>query len=78
MSISQETYNQIFRRAGGRCECTMSVCRTHAQGTRCNQSLMDGKWHAHHLNRYGSDEAPNLLAMCIPCHENTPSYGKPL
>lgn len=75
MAFSQETISQIWRRAGGRCECTRN-CRAHSG--RCGAELRAGQWHAHHVqsqNAGGADTLANGQALCIPCHENTRSYG---
>lgn len=74
MAVSDATRDALFRRASGRCECQMVNCPHYG---RCNRRLLAGRWHAHHKNRYGGDGLANLLAMCIPCHQRTPSYGKP-
>ena len=74
---SQELQNQLWYRSGGRCECT-SNC--HSEWNRCNAPLANG-WHVHHVKSVvagGADSAANTLALCIPCHENTRSYGRNL
>lgn len=75
MAFSQSVKDSAYQRAGGKCECTMSGC---GHGTRCNKSL-GSNWHAHHKTAQasgGADTLSNCLAMCIPCHENTRTYGK--
>jgi hypothetical protein len=75
MAFSQTVKDEAYRRAGGKCECTMSVCKTHSG--RCNKAL-GSNWHAHHIHSQaadGPDTLSNCLAMCIACHENTPTYG---
>jgi HNH endonuclease len=77
MAFSQAVKDAAYRRAGGRCECTMNNCRTHRAGVRCNAQLT--RWHAHHKHSVvagGSDDLSNYLAMCVPCHENTRTYGR--
>jgi len=76
MAISKETRSEVYRRAGGRCECTMSVCSHHRAGTRCPRSLVSGYWEAHHRWAEGPDTASNLIAMCATCHKNTRTYGR--
>lgn len=73
MPISEEIKKDLHRRAGGRCECTMSIC-SH-QG-RCTRSLVSGYWDAHHQNANGPDTLGNLIAMCATCHKNTRTYGR--
>ncbi len=73
MAFSEETINEAWRNAGGRCECTRKTC-THHTG-RCNAILTRyNKWHAHHkvaVAAGGNDTVSNCEALCIPCHENT-------
>lgn len=82
MSFTQETINQAWLRAGGRCECTLKKC---GHIGRCNKQLdpqnkIPGKqWHTHHIvsqDADGSDDLSNCLILCVPCHENTGSYGR--
>ena len=76
MAFSEDTKNAAWRRAGGKCECTRSVCSHHAG--RCNESLTAGNWHAHHKTAEiigGSDNLSNCEALCIRCHKNTRTYG---
>jgi 5-methylcytosine-specific restriction endonuclease McrA len=78
MSVSQDLINALWRRSGGRCECA-SNC--HSPNARCNVTLRDGQWHVHHVKSVaagGADTLTNTLALCIPCHENTRSYGRNL
>ena len=46
MAISETTKQALYRRAGGKCECTMKVC---GHSGRCNKGLTPGYWDAHHL-----------------------------
>lgn len=73
MSISAKTRDALYRRAAGRCECTMKICGRHAG--RCNAKLR-GPWEAHRLRAGGLYVLSNLKAMCQTCHRNTPSYGR--
>lgn len=78
MPFSDATKAAAYKRAGGQCECTMSVCSHHRAGVRCPTRL-GTNWHAHHKTAEaarGGDDLGNLLAMCIPCHENTLTYGR--
>jgi 5-methylcytosine-specific restriction endonuclease McrA len=77
MAISETTRRELYQRAGGRCECTMSVCSHHPAGVRCGRELVAGYWEAHHRSREGGDTLSNLIAMCATCHKNTRSYGRP-
>lgn len=77
MATSQEDRNEIYRRAGGRCECTMTVCSHHKAGIRCATGLTAGHWDAHHIDRTKPATPSNLIAMCATCHKNTRTYGRP-
>ncbi len=73
MSISQSLKDQLIRRAGGQCECEMTVCDHKG---RCTRNLSPGYWDAHHRTAGGPDTLSNLIAMCATCHKNTRTYGK--
>ena len=76
MPFSKDIPDQAWRRAGGKCECTRQVC---GHGGRCNAALTEGKWHAHHVTAEsvgGASTLSNCEALCVPCHENTASYGR--
>jgi len=74
MAISQETRRALKQRAGGRCECTMSLCSHHRAGQQCTHQLRT--WEAHHKWAGGPDTLSNLIAMCVTCHKNTRTYGR--
>jgi len=76
MAISAETKKSLYRRAVGRCECTMRVCSHHRAGSRCPRSLVSGYWDAHRRNANGPYTLGNLIAMCATCHKNTRTYGR--
>ena len=74
MAFSQNVKDEAYRRAGGRCECTRTVC---GHPGRCLASLAGG-WHVHHIHaesRGGPDTLSNCEALCVSCHRNTGSYG---
>ena len=74
MAFSKETKDKAWHRAGGKCQCTRSACSHHTG--RCNANLQ--KWHAHHITSVqagGGDGLSNCEALCVPCHQNTGSYG---
>jgi len=64
--------DDVYNRAGGKCECTMKTC-THHSG-RCN-AMLRGEWEIHRLTAGGPYTLSNVVAMCQICHRNTPSYG---
>lgn len=75
MAFTQAIKDQAYRRAGGRCECTMRHC---GHSGRCNKSLANG-WEAHHAHSVaagGHDGLSNCVAMCVSCHRNTHTYGR--
>lgn len=74
--FSEEVRRFAWVRAGGRCECTRQ-CPGHA-GIRCVRALRPGDWHAHHKisrDAGGADTLENCEALCVPCHQNTSTYG---
>ena len=73
MSISTKVKEDLYKRAGGKCECTMSKCSHHTG--RCN-AMLRGAWEAHRVTAGGAYTLSNLIAMCQICHRNTPSYGR--
>ena len=76
MAFSQKVKDAAYRRAGGRCECTMMVCAHHTG--RCNAALQVG-WHAHRRTTglaEDGDTLRNCVAMCATCHRNAPSYSR--
>jgi len=75
MTIPEDVRKEIYKRAGGRCECVMSLCKHHAAGERCAHKLGLG-WEAHHKWANGPSVPSNLIAMCRTCHKNTRTYGK--
>lgn len=75
MAVSESIKQDLYRRAGGRCECQMRVCSHHTAGARCPRGLSPGYWDAHHRTAGGPDTLSNLIAMCATCHKNTRTYG---
>ena len=73
-AVPQSVKQELYTRASGRCECTMTVCD---HGTRrCSRGLSAGYWDAHHRNANGPAVPSNLIAMCATCHKNTRTYGR--
>lgn len=77
MAVSKDTKKALYKRAKGRCECRMRICKHHASGRRCSHKLNAGYWEAHHRSRNAGDHLGNLIAMCATCHKNTRTYGNP-
>jgi 5-methylcytosine-specific restriction endonuclease McrA len=76
MAFSEETKQAAKERSKGQCECTRLTCTVHST-VRCPAKLT-GKWHAHHktaVSSGGTDALSNCEALCIPCHEQTQTYG---
>lgn len=63
--------DDVFKRAGGRCECTMKVC---GHEGRC-PAVLRGEWEVHRRIAGGDYTLSQVLGMCQLCHRNTPSYG---
>lgn len=64
--------DDVYKRAGGKCECRMAVCSHHSG--RCS-AMLRGEWEIHRINAGGPYTLSNVVAMCQSCHRNTPSYG---
>jgi hypothetical protein len=78
MAFSAETKQAALARAGHQCECKRLACTVHAT-IQCTAKLRMGNWHAHHKTAVasgGSDTLSNCEALCIPCHEQTQTYGR--
>ena len=68
---SQQLRDEAFKRAGGRCECEMTVC---GHSGRCS-AVLRGPWELHRRKAGGPYELGNVIAMCQTCHRNTRTYG---
>ncbi len=79
MAFSETVKDEAYKRSGGRCECTRQHVGKDAphHGGRCSKTFTrHGAWEAHHLAAGGSDTLSNCEALCIACHELTPTYGR--
>ena len=66
--------DDVYKRAGGKCECTMSICSHHSG--RCSAMLrLNSGWELHRITAGGPYTLSNVKAICQACHRNTPSYG---
>jgi hypothetical protein len=65
--------DEVYKRAGGKCECTMKTCSHHTG--RCNATLR-GEWEVHQVTAGAGYTLSNVRALCQRCHRNTPSYGR--
>ncbi len=75
MAFPQSVIDEVWKRSGGKCECTLVSC---GHTGRCSETLTAHNWHAHHqvsVKSGGSDTLSNCQALCVPCHKNTGSYG---
>lgn len=63
--------DDVYQRAGGRCECTMTSC---SHSGRC-AAMLRGEWELHRITAGGPYTMSNVKGMCQTCHRNTPSYG---
>lgn len=69
---TQKLRDDIYHRAGGRCECEMKTCGDHKG--RCTR-ILRGAWEVHRITAGGAYTMSNVIGMCQECHRNTPSYG---
>lgn len=63
--------DDVYNRAGGRCECKMKTCD---HSGRC-PAMLRGEWEIHRITAGGPYTLSNVVAMCQSCHRNTPSDG---
>ncbi len=63
--------DDVFKQAGGRCQCTMQTCSHHTG--RCN-AMLRGEWEIHRLT--AGKRTLSTVAMCQRCHRKTPTYGR--
>ncbi len=76
MAFTEEQKTTCAAIVGWQCECTRLNC---SHFGRCTAPLLAGRWHAHHkvsVLAGGPDTLANMECLCIPCHENTRSYGR--
>ncbi len=83
MAFSEIVKDQAFTRSERRCECQLQHNGLNAphHGGICPNTFTrhGGQWHAHHkvsILTGGPDTLSNCLALCIPCHELTKTYGR--
>lgn len=78
MAFSEETVEEAWKRAGGRCECRRTT-HNHSY-VRCNKELVwenrgretgRGAWEAHHRSSIGGDSLSNCEILCWDCHKAT-------
>jgi hypothetical protein len=77
MAFSEAVKQAALARSQFRCECRR-ISHRHPGG-RCNVWLVTGGYQVHHVTSQlagGSDTLDNAEVLCIPCHENTASYGR--
>ncbi len=78
-TFPQSVIDSAWARANGKCECTENC---HSIFNRCNKKLDPNnkvpsmQWHAHHVNSNGDSVLSNCKILCVPCHQETGSYGK--
>ncbi len=72
MSAPQRLRDEVHQRAGGQCECRMTICNHHTG--RC-KAMLRGAWEVHRIRAGGAYTLSNSVGMCQRCHRNTPSYG---
>jgi hypothetical protein len=79
MAFSESVKDEVYKRCGGRCECTREHSGVrdapHHSG-RCSTTFTrHGAWEAHHKVAGGSDTASNCEALCTRCHQLTGTFG---
>jgi hypothetical protein len=59
VSLTERERQQIYDRAGGRCECTADHCDRHPAGERCSHPLESGFWDVSRARSTPSGMAPS-------------------
>lgn len=67
----------VRRRAGNRCECVLAGCAHEGAPLRCKKALNAGQGEIHRTDRSRPHTESNCILLCVECHRNTPTYGKP-
>jgi hypothetical protein len=65
--------DDVFKQAGGRCQCIMKACSDHTG--RCN-AMLRGDWEMHRTTAGEAYTLSSVKAMCQTCHRKTPTYGR--
>ena len=79
MAFSEAVKQAALSRANFRCECNRTDVITPAIRAAVQHRLSPDVGTlitAPPISVGGSDGLSNCQALCIPCHENTPSYGR--
>lgn len=71
MSLTEAQREEVFRRAGGRCECTEGYCDRHRPGERCPHPLSPGFWDAIRKPSGKLNAAEDYVGLCAACLEET-------
>lgn len=75
MAFSQQTKDEAYRRANGKCERCGKSCRRISRNLGYNYP--DSEFHHKtSVAAGGSDGSSNCEHLCVSCHEKTKSYGK--
>ena len=72
MAFSDETKEQAFSKAGGKCEA--SGCGKQLVYKNNGRDVGKGSWEAHHRTSVasgGSDTVSNCKVLCWDCHKKT-------
>jgi hypothetical protein len=77
----EDVVKKVFGIVGGRCECRgcvhhsgqcVATFRYHERATSDDHR----GWQADHEDPNGGSTHANCRIMCVPCHKNTPTYGR--
>jgi hypothetical protein len=71
VGLTEKERQKVYRRSGGRCECTAEFCDRHPPGERCPHPLASGFWDVTHRHGGGHDKLGGYTAMCAACLEET-------
>lgn len=65
--ISEATKQELFKRAGMRCECHRADCPHHRPNQRCPRGLRSVDWHVIQREPGAGEKLWNLVAACREC-----------
>jgi hypothetical protein len=66
--FSQKVKDQVWRRAGKKCQCTSPSC-AHHRGRDCDALLEGDAWEAHRITSQDDDTVENCAVLCRPCYD---------
>lgn len=76
-TTSSETDAAVRDNADNRCQCVLKGCPHPGAPGRCMRLLNAAQGEIHRTDRSKPHTPGNCILLCVECHRNTPTYGKP-